>query len=90
MLVRILAQEVRVDRIAVNEIVPGPVMTRLAGFAASVNPDLNPSNAEEASIFPKTEWVKTPDDVVPLALFVVTQPTHGPTGQMFSLLGRDG
>ena len=83
MFVRILAQELREDRIAVNEIIPGPVMTKLAGFSAGNEERLR-------SIFPAAEWVKSPDDVVPIALFVVTQPTHGPTGQVFSLLGRDG
>jgi 3-oxoacyl-[acyl-carrier protein] reductase len=82
MLVRILAQELRADHIAVNEIVPGPVMTRLAGFGDGDDDRLR-------SMFPANEWVKSPDDVVPLAMFVVTQPTHGPTGQVFSLLGRD-
>ena len=83
MFVRILAQEVRGDAIAVNEIIPGPVLTRLADFGKG-------NETELRMRFPSTEWVKTPDDVVPLALFVVTQPTHGPTGQVFSLLGRDG
>jgi 3-oxoacyl-[acyl-carrier protein] reductase len=83
MFVRILAQELRADHIAVNEIVPGPVMTRLAGFSSGNEERLR-------SMFPANEWVKSPDDVVPLAMFVVTQPPHGPTGQVFSLLGRDG
>jgi 3-oxoacyl-[acyl-carrier protein] reductase len=83
MFVRILAQEVRADSIAVNEIVPGPVNTALSGVATDRPHDLRMA-------FPPTEWFKEPEDVVPLALFVVTQPTHGPTGQVFSLLGRDG
>jgi hypothetical protein len=61
----------------------GPVMTKLAGFSAGNEDRLR-------STFPTGEWVKSPDDVVPLALFIVTPPTHGPTGQVFSLLGRDG
>ena len=83
MFVRILAQEVRGDSIAVNEIVPGPVNTRLAGAATGRENELSMA-------FPSTEWFKEPDDVVPMVMFVVTQPTHGPTGQVFSLLGRDG
>lgn len=35
------------------------------------------------------EWVKTPDEVVPLALFLATQPPIGPTAQSFSLMRRD-
>jgi hypothetical protein len=27
---------------------------------------------------------------VPVVRFVATLPAHGPTGQVFSLLGRDG
>ena len=34
------------------------------------------------------EWVKAPDAVVPLALFLATQPSPGPTGQSFSLMRR--
>ena len=35
------------------------------------------------------EWTKTPEDVVPLALFLATQPDVGPTAQSFSLMRRD-
>jgi len=35
------------------------------------------------------EWSKTPDEVVPLALFLATQPSIGPTAQSFSLMRRD-
>lgn len=83
MLVRVMAQELRGDRIAVNEIVPGPVQTRLTGFGDGHDDALK-------KMFPGDEWVKQPEDVAPLALFVATLPTHGPTGQVFSLLGRDG
>jgi 3-oxoacyl-[acyl-carrier protein] reductase len=81
MIVRILAQELRGDSIAVNELVPGPVMTQLAGFTLDI--------AHRPGGMFQGEWVKTPDDVAPLALFIATQPTNGPTGQLFSLLGRD-
>ena len=30
------------------------------------------------------------DDVAPLAMFLATLPDHGPSGQTFSLMGRDG
>ena len=89
MLVRVVAQELRGDHIAVNEIVPGPVRTRLTGF---VEESLLPSDqtAQRPSFYPESEWVKAPVDVAPLAVFLATQPTHGPTGQVYSLLGRDG
>jgi 3-oxoacyl-[acyl-carrier protein] reductase len=38
---------------------------------------------------PDSEWVKTPAEVVPLALFLATQPAKGPTAQSFSLMRRD-
>ena len=78
MLVRILADEVRTDRITVNELVPGPVRTRLADGGTSQNRVVSLTE----------EWVKVPDDVVPLALFLATQPELGPTGQSFSLTRR--
>jgi siroheme synthase (precorrin-2 oxidase/ferrochelatase) len=34
------------------------------------------------------EWVKDPDEVAPLALFIASLPPSGPTGQVFSLAGR--
>lgn len=78
MLVRILADELRADGIAVNELVPGPVdtaMTQLPQSSGSVvkNP---------------VEWLKRPEDVVPLALFLAGHPAPGPTGQSFSLMRR--
>ena len=39
--------------------------------------------------FLATEWIKQPDDVAPLALFLATQPDgSGSTGQSFSLTRR--
>jgi 3-oxoacyl-[acyl-carrier protein] reductase len=38
--------------------------------------------------FPPEEWVKEPEDVVPLALFLATQPDRGPTAQSYSLMRR--
>jgi 3-oxoacyl-[acyl-carrier protein] reductase len=37
-----------------------------------------------------SEWIKQPEDVVPLALFLASQPDIGPTAQSFSLMRRDG
>lgn len=35
------------------------------------------------------EWLKSPEDVVPMALFLATQPDVGPTAQSYSLMRRD-
>jgi 3-oxoacyl-[acyl-carrier protein] reductase len=77
MLTRVLAQEVAADRISVNELIPGPVATTV----------------DTSAPLPETmgeEWFKQPDDVVALALFLASQPNHGPSAQSFSLMRRDG
>ncbi len=79
MFTRCLAQEVWQDKITVNELVPGPVYTELTSDLLSLD---KPHPAF------KSEWVKQPEDVVDLALFLATQPTNGPTGQSFSLARR--
>lgn len=82
MLTRVLAQELRPDNISVNEIIPGPVRTDMtARFQAALR--LDPSLGSGG------EWFKTPDDLVPLAMFLATQPTMGPSGQSFSLRRAD-
>ena len=78
-IVRILAVELRSESIAVNELIPGPVVTTLTGRQEPAATSL--TNAEQ-------EWVKTPEDVTDLALFLARCPPHGPTGQVFSLMGR--
>jgi len=78
MLVRSLAKELRGDNICVNELIPGVVKTDI--LSGDARPDDSPLNVE---------WVKTPKDVVPLAVFMATQPLQGPTGQSFSLMRRD-
>jgi 3-oxoacyl-[acyl-carrier protein] reductase len=80
MLVRCLAVEWRASRIAVNEIIPGPVHTAM-GVGVLDASSLPPAIA--------LEWFKQPDDVVPIALFLAGLPDDGPSGQVFSLLGRD-
>jgi 3-oxoacyl-[acyl-carrier protein] reductase len=80
MFTRTLAQEVQADQISVNELIPGPVETSLSGLRDKTD-----------SVFSITgEWIKDPEDVVPLALFLATQPSIGPTAQSFSLMRRDG
>lgn len=88
MLVQTLAQELAPFNISVNELLPGHVDTRIYretsarfGGSAAGDPqkpkDLRPS-----------EWLKQPEDVVPLALFLGGQPDLGPTAQSYSLMRR--
>ena len=81
MLVRVLAVELRDEGVAVNELVPGPVRTEMA--AATFDRDSLPRSIA-------SEWFKEPGDVVDMALFLAGLPADGPSGQRFSLLGRDG
>ena len=79
MLTQCLAMELWQDNIRVNELIPGPVYTELtAGI-------FEPGMAHPAI---GSEFVKQPEDVVPLALFLATQGVAGPTGQTFSLARR--
>ena len=75
MFTRCLAEEVWQHNVTVNELIPGPVATRLT--ASSGPPPYSDS-----------EVMKEPEDVAPLALFLATQPDHGPTAQSFSLTRR--
>ena len=78
MLTRVLAQELSQYHISVNELIPGPVETDLS------------SSRDPGSVFEIAgEWIKSPEDVVPLALFLATQPDVGPTAQSYSLMRRD-
>lgn len=79
MLTRCLAMELWEQSILVNELIPGPVHTELTDgiFEAGLpHPNI------------PAEWVKRPDEVTDLALFLATQPPTGPTGQSFSLARR--
>jgi 3-oxoacyl-[acyl-carrier protein] reductase len=78
MLTRVLAEELRSSDILVNELVPGPVDTSISQPGLSRILQGNPN-----------EWLKQPEDVVPLALFLATLPLKGPTGQSFSLARRE-
>ena len=79
MLVRVLAQELADSNIAVNELVPGPVLT---AFIAGREAQLRAATGAN-------EWFKQAEDVVPMALFMAAQSASGPTGQTFSLARRD-
>jgi 3-oxoacyl-[acyl-carrier protein] reductase len=81
MLTRVLAQELWPLNISVNELIPGPVVTELSR-------DL-PQGRQDTVFAIDSEWIKTPEDVVSLALFLATQPDKGPTAQSYSLMRRD-
>jgi 3-oxoacyl-[acyl-carrier protein] reductase len=79
MLVRCLADEVWEHGIEVNEVVPGPVYTRLTRdvFRPGEPPPFAPS-----------ERVKQPEEVAELILWLASRPPGGPTAQSFSLARR--
>ena len=79
MLTRCLALELWEAGVTVNELIPGPVYTDLTA-------DIFPKDQAHPGI--SSEWVKAPEDVVPLALMLATQSDKGPTGQSFSLARR--
>lgn len=78
MLTRVLADELWDEQISVNELIPGPVQTAMA---------TNMDDGHTVFDIP-SEWIKSPEEVVPLALFLAAQPCIGPTGQSFSLMRR--
>ena len=80
MLTRLLGEELLAYNISVNELIPGPVETLQT---------MNRPKKDGDVVFSNTEWIKQPEDVVPLALFLATQPTIGPTSQSFSLMRRN-
>ncbi len=80
MLTRVLAQELWAHNISVNELIPGPVMTAI---------DEDQPAPFKSRLGFESEWVKTPEEVTQLALFLATQPDLGPTAQSFSLMRRD-
>jgi len=84
MLTRCLAQELWPFNISVNELVPGPVQTGMAPAPSK------PGSDSSAGPSAQSEWQKRPEDVVPLALFLATQPLVGPTAQSFNLMRREG
>ncbi|WP_419846324.1 SDR family NAD(P)-dependent oxidoreductase [Candidatus Poriferisocius sp.] len=86
MYVRVLARELRPRGITVNEIVPGAVATELLSWTVGLPMD------RLAELEPALggDRVKEPSEVAEYVAFLATRsPQDGPTGQCFSLLGRD-
>lgn len=81
LLTRVLARELAPANIDVNELVPGPVLTDMLKTKAAQ------SRRQEQHM--DEEWFKQPEDLLPLAMFLATQPLRGPTGQSFGLLRRE-
>jgi NAD(P)-dependent dehydrogenase (short-subunit alcohol dehydrogenase family) len=82
-LTRVLAAELRDARIAVNELVPGPVRT-----PAIVALTADEADGLAARLRARGEWLKGPEEVARLAVYMASLPVDGTTGQVFSLLGR--
>jgi 3-oxoacyl-[acyl-carrier protein] reductase len=89
-LVRVAARDLRRDRIAINELQPGPTATALHGVQDS-DPDtlaerevvLSGEGLEDDRTV-AGEWFKSPRNVAEFALHLATLPNHGPSGQIFS------
>jgi 3-oxoacyl-[acyl-carrier protein] reductase len=81
MFTRILARELESDGINVNELLPGPVLTEMT----AAKHEARVRHAPEVGV----EWFKQPEDVMPMLMFMATQPRRGPTGQSFSVMRRD-
>ena len=87
-LVQSLAAELVSHNISVNELLPGNVKTKLFDESVATLRAATPPNSEKLSDKRSHEWLKEPEDVVPLALFLACQPDIGPTAQSFSLHRR--
>jgi NAD(P)-dependent dehydrogenase (short-subunit alcohol dehydrogenase family) len=77
---QILAVELRGDDIAVNELLPGMVRTAAIGQVGDETPQIVLDHVAQVG-----EWLKDPEDVASLALYIVSLPTTGTTGQAFNL-----
>ena len=90
-LTRVLAAELRPSHIAVNELVPGPVRTpalESLGATAPARGGTSGATGPATGVRLQDEWLKDPEDVARLALYLATLPVDGTTGQCFSMLGR--
>jgi NAD(P)-dependent dehydrogenase (short-subunit alcohol dehydrogenase family) len=80
---RVLSVELLSANIAVNELIPGPTRTPGMGIDGSEH-DLE----IERRWNEMGEWLKEPEEVGKLALYIACLPPHGTTGQSFSLAVR--
>lgn len=87
-LTRSVAAELIGFNISVNELLPGNVRTQLYDETFAQTVAMTPDGGEPISARRSHEWLKAPEDVVPLALFMACQPDVGPTAQSFSLMRR--
>ena len=78
MLMRILADELRADGITVDGLIPGPVEIMMTVMCQRPGSTVNNP----------VEWLRTPENMVSLAMLLATLPTPGPTGQSFSRMRR--
>lgn len=86
MYVRVLARELRPQGVTVNEIVPGAVATELLSWTVGL--PMERLNELEPAL--GGDRVKDPIEVADYVAFLATRSAQdGPTGQCFSLLGRD-
>ena len=83
-----MAEELVSFNISVNELLPGNVRTQLYEETFEKVVAATPAGGERISTKREHEWLKEPEDVVPLALFIACQPDIGPTAQIFSLMRR--
>jgi 3-oxoacyl-[acyl-carrier protein] reductase len=87
-LVQSLSAELVSFNISVNELLPGNVKTKLYDQTFQQVVAMTPKSGASLSEKRSHEWLKDPEDVVPLALFMACQPDVGPTAQSFSLMRR--
>ena len=84
-LVQSLAAELVTFNISVNELRPGNVKTKCYDETFKQLAAVTPAGTTPIAAKRSHEWLKRPEDVVPLALFMASQPDVGPTAQSFSL-----
>ena len=65
-LTRVLGEELKPHRISVNELIPGPVKTYQSSQRSQ--------NPNDSLFDPNNEWIKEPEDVIPLVFFLASQP----------------
>lgn len=87
-LTKSMAAELIGFNISVNELLPGNVRTQLYDETFAQTVATTPDGGEPISSKRSHEWLKAPEDIVPMALFMACQPDVGPTAQSFSLMRR--